>query len=120
MASAPHVGPGEHMANLPQAVHRSIERLPLLCIDHLQIAPIPLHSTMEDSPRFLRLADELIVSCRGQAAELACAYSQAERLTSVVLVCSEPYRGGVFTGRHWHAISERSDAESRILLGIVP
>jgi len=68
VASDPQVGPGEHMANLPHAVHRSIERLPLLCINHLQIAPIPLHSTMEGSPRSLWFAAELIVSCRGRAA----------------------------------------------------
>ena len=120
VASDSHVGPGEHMANLPHALHRSIERLPLLRIDHLQIAPIPLHSTMEDSPRSLWFADELIVSCRGGAAGLACAYSQAWRLSCVVLMCSEPFRGGVFIVRHCHSISERSDAESRILLRILP
>ena len=120
LANALHVCPGEQMANLPQAGHRSIERPPLLCIYSLQIVPIPLHSTMGITPRLLRLAVELIFSCRGRAAGLAYAYGLAETLRCVVRVRPAPYHGGVFIGRDCHTIAESSDAVCRTLLGLVP
>jgi len=119
LANALHVCPGEQMANLPQAGHRSIERPPLLCTDPLQIVPIPLHSTMGITPRLLRLAVELIFSCRGRAAGLAYAYGLAETLRCVVRVRPAPYHCGVFIGRDCHTIAESSDEVCRTLLGLV-
>jgi len=112
--------PGALIDGTSQATLRSIERPPLFTIDPRQIVPIPLHILLGITLRLLRLAMELIISCRGGAAGLAFAYGLAETLRCTVRVRPTHYHGGVFIGRDCHTIAEASDAVCRTLLGLVP
>jgi len=67
----------------------------------------------------LRLAIELIISCRGRGAGLSFAYGLAETLRLIVRVCPAPYHGGVIIGRDCQTITEASEAVCRTLLGLV-
>jgi len=63
-AEAPGAAPGSLLAHLSQAAHRFNNRPPLFTIDPRQIVPIPVHLVMGISLRLLRLAVELVISCR--------------------------------------------------------
>jgi len=93
---APATLPHATTARLFQHAHRSIARAPLLSLDPRQVVPIPLHITMGVTTRLLRLAVELIISCRGRAVGLLYAYELAETLRTSVRVSPGPYHGGVF------------------------
>jgi len=71
---APRVLPGGLLGYMSQAALRSIERRPLFTVDPRQIVPISLHILLGITLRLLRLAVELIISCRGRSAGLAFAY----------------------------------------------
>jgi len=112
-------------ATLPHATtsrlsHRSIDWAPLFSLDPRRVVPIPLHITMGVTTRLLRLAVELIISCRGRAVGLPYAYELAETLRTSVRVSPAPYRGGVLIGRACHTIAEGGDAVCRTLLCLVP
>ena len=107
-------------STLSQDAHRSIARAPLLSLDPRQVVPIPLHITMGVTTRLLRLAMELIISCRGRAVGLPYAYELSETLRTSVRVSPAPYHGGVFIGHACHAIAEGGDVVCRTLLGLVP
>jgi len=119
-AGAPGDAPGRRLADLSQAAHRSINRPPLFTIDPRQIVPIPLHLLLGITLRLLKLAVELVISCRCRDDGESFAYELAETLRRVVRVGPVPYHGGVFIGRHCHKIAEGRDAVCRTLLGLVP
>ena len=107
---APAALPHATTSRLSQDAHRSIARAPLLSIDPRQVVPIPLHITMGVTTRLLRLAVELIISCRGRAVGIPDAYELAETLRTSVRVSPAPDHDGVFIGRACHAIAEGGDA----------
>jgi len=108
------------LADLSQAAHRSINRPLLFTIEPRQIVPIPLHLLLGMTLRLLRLAVELVISCRCKDDGESFAYELAETLRRVVQVSPVPYHGGVFIGRHCHKIAGGRDAVYRTLLGLVP
>jgi len=116
---APGCPPGGLLGDSSQAARRSIERRPLFTVDPRQILPIPLHILLGITLRLLRLAIELIISCRGRGAGLSFAYGLAETLRLIVRVCPAPYHGGVIIGRDCQTITEASEAVCRTLLGLV-
>jgi len=86
-----------------QAALRSIARPPLFSVDPRQIVPIPWHILLGITLRLLRLAIELVISCRGRPVGSAFAFEVAETLRRVVRGRPAPYHGGVFIGRDCHA-----------------
>jgi len=102
-----------------QAALRSIARPPLFSVDPRQIVPIPLHILVGITLRLLRLAIELVISCRGRPVGSAFAFELTETLRRVVRVRPAPYHAGVFIGRYCHAIAQRSDVICRALISLV-
>jgi len=119
VAGAPKAAPGQRLADLSQAAHRSINRPPLFTIDPMQIVPIPLHLLLGITLLPLRLAVELVISCHCQDDGESFAYELAETLGRVVRVSPVPCHGGFFFGRHCHKIAEGRDAVCRTVLGLV-
>jgi len=87
---APGCLPGGLLGDSSQAARRSIERRSLLTVDPRQIVPIPLHFLLGSTLRLLRLAIELIISCRGCGAGLALAYGLAETSRLIVACAQRP------------------------------
>jgi len=105
-AGAPGASPGQQISDLSQAGHRSIDRPPLFTIDPRQIVPIPLHVLLGTTLRPLRLAVEIVISCRGSNDGQTFANELAETLRRVVRVRPASYLGGVFIGRDCHTIAQ--------------
>jgi len=77
-AGAPAAEPGQRIADLSQVDHLSIVRPPLFTIDPRQIIPLHLHHLLVITLRLLRLAMELVISCRSGTDGKVFAYSLAE------------------------------------------
>ena len=77
-AGAPAAKPGQRFADLSQMDHLTIFRLPLFTIDPRQIIPLHLHHLLVITLRLLRLAMELVISCRSGTDGKVFAYSLAE------------------------------------------
>ena len=116
---APGCLPGGLLGDSSQAARRSIERRSPFTVDPRQIVPIPLHILLGNTLRLLRLAIELIISCRGRGAGLTFAYGLAETSRLIVRVCPAPHNGGVSIGRDCQTITEASEAVCRTLVGLV-
>jgi len=99
-----------------QLAHLSVELPPLLTVDPKQIVVIPLHITLGVNGRFLVLATECVIKCKGPAAGLRFTHRLAALLREEVGVTPVPYHGGGFIGRDCHRIGDRSDAICRLLL----
>jgi len=97
-AGAPGASPVQRISDLSQAGHRSIDRPPLFTIDPRRIVLIPLHLLLGITLRLLRLALEIVISCRGSNDGQTFAYVLAETLRRVVRVRPAPYHGDVFIG----------------------
>ena len=102
-----------------QATLRSIARPPLFSVDPRQIVPISLQILHSITLQLLRLAIELVISCRGRPVGSAFSFELAEKLRRVVRVRPAPYNGGLLIGRDCHAIAQRSDVICRALLSLV-
>jgi len=99
-----------------QLAHLSVVLPPLLTVDPRQIVVIPLHLTLGVNGRFLVLATECVIKCKGSAAGLRFTHRLAALLRDEVGVTPVPYHGGGFIGRDCHRIGDKSDAICRLLL----
>jgi len=90
-----------------QATLRSIARPPLFSVDPRQIVPISLQILHSITIQLLRLAIELVISCRGRPVGSAFSFELTEKLRRVVRVRPAPYNRGLLIGRDCHAIAQR-------------
>jgi len=117
-----HSGSGNHGSggsgtpSERQLAHLSVELPPLLTVDPKQIVVIQLHITHGVNGRFLVLATECVIKCKGSAAGLRFTHRLAALLREEVGVTPVPYHGEGFIGRDCHRIGDRSDAICRLLL----
>ena len=100
----------------PQLAHLSVVLPPLLTVDPRQIVVIPLHLTLGVNGRFLVLATECVIKCKGSAAGLRFTQRLAVQLRDKVGVTPVPYHGGGVIGRDCHRIGDKSDAICRLQL----
>jgi len=102
-----------------QVALRSIARPPLFWVDPHQMVAITLHILIGITLQLLRIAIELVISCRGRPVGSASSFELAETLRRVIRVRPASYHRVVFIGRDCHAIAQRSDVICRALLSLV-
>jgi len=100
--------------------HLSIENRPLLIIDPLHIAPMPLHLTLGITVYLLRLGIEAVYFWRGKAAAATYAQNLADTLRHSVGVSPTPYFNGACEGRQCQRIGERLLMVCHLLAAYVP
>jgi len=98
-------------ADLPQPLthdqHRSIQRRPLMFVPPEDIAPSPLHLTLEMTPDTLRLAAEVVHASDGPARATVFCTELGQLLLNRAGVEPAPYFGGTFEGRECHRIGRK-------------
>jgi len=99
-----------------QLVHLFVELPPLLTVDPKQIVVILLHITLGVDGRFLFLATECAIKCKGSEARLRFTHRLAALLREEVGLTPVPYHSGGFIDRDCHRMGDRSDTICRLLL----
>jgi len=99
-----------------QLAHLTVVPPPHLSIDPRQIVVLPIQLTPGVDGRFLVLATECVIKCKGSAAGLRFTHCLAALLWDEVGVTPVPYHSRGLIGRDCHRIGDKSDAVCRLLL----